>query len=69
MHQMTALLTDVAAAHAAALDPQIRVLRVQKAVLQAVAHRGSDPKELQTMHRLAQRRPERAHSTGAPGAK
>ena len=30
-------LTDVAAAHAAALDAQIRVLRVQKAVLQAVA--------------------------------
>ena len=47
-------LTDVAAAHAAALDAQIRVLRVQKAVLQAVAERGSDPKELQQMHRLAQ---------------
>jgi DNA-binding transcriptional MerR regulator len=47
-------LTDVAAAHAAALDAQIRVLRVQRAVLQAVAHRGSDPKELQQMHRLAQ---------------
>ena len=47
-------LTDVAAAHAAALDAQIRVLRVQKAVLQAVARRDSDPKELQKMHRLAQ---------------
>ncbi len=47
-------LKDVAAAHAAALDAQIRVLRVQKAVLQAVAERGSDPKELQQMHRLAQ---------------
>jgi len=47
-------LTDVAAAHAAALDAQIRVLRVQKAVLQAVARRGSDPKEFQKMHRLAQ---------------
>jgi DNA-binding transcriptional MerR regulator len=47
-------LTVVAAAHAAALDAQIRVLRVQKAVLQAVARRGSDPKEMQTMHRLAQ---------------
>src|SRR3954452_19147586 len=46
-------LTDVAVAHAAALDAQIRVLRVQKAVLQAVAQRGSDPKELQVMHRLA----------------
>jgi DNA-binding transcriptional MerR regulator len=47
-------LTDVAAAHAAALDAQIRVLHVQKAVLQAVARRGSDPQEMQTMHRLAQ---------------
>ena len=47
-------LTDVAAAHAAALDAQIRVLRVQKAVLQAVARRGQRPKELQKMHRLAQ---------------
>ena len=47
-------LGDVAAAHAAAVDAQIRVLRVQKAVLQAVARRGADPKELLTMHRLAQ---------------
>jgi DNA-binding transcriptional MerR regulator len=47
-------LDDVAAAHAAAIDAQIRVLRVQKAVLQAVARRGGDPQELQTMHRLAQ---------------
>ena len=47
-------LTDVAAAHAAALDAQIRVLRVQRAVLQTVARRDSDPEELQKMHRLAQ---------------
>ncbi|WP_037494744.1 MerR family transcriptional regulator [Solirubrobacter soli] len=47
-------LKDVAAAHAAALEAQIRVLKVQKAVLQAVARRGSDPKEMQKMHRLAQ---------------
>ena len=47
-------VADVAAAHAAAVDAQIRVLRVQKAVLQAVARRGADPKELLTMHRLAQ---------------
>ncbi len=46
-------LADVAAAHAAAVDAQIRVLRVQKALLQAVARRGADPKELLTMHRLA----------------
>jgi DNA-binding transcriptional MerR regulator len=44
---------DVAAAHAAALDAQIRVLRVQRAVLRAVARRGSDPQEMQRMHRLA----------------
>jgi DNA-binding transcriptional MerR regulator len=47
-------LADVAAAHAAALDAQIRVLRVQKAVLRTVARRGSDPQEMQNMHRLAQ---------------
>jgi hypothetical protein len=35
------------------VDAQIRVLRVQRAVLQAVARRGADPKELLTMHRLA----------------
>ncbi|MDA0179245.1 MerR family transcriptional regulator [Solirubrobacter phytolaccae] len=45
---------DVAAAHAAALAAQIRVLRVQKAVLEAVARKGSDPQEMQRMHKLAQ---------------
>lgn len=44
---------DVAAAHARALDAQIRMLRMQRAVLTAVARRGSDPQEMQTMHRLA----------------
>ena len=47
-------VADVAAAHAAAIEAQIRVLRVQKAVLGAVARRGSDPKEMQQMHKLAQ---------------
>jgi DNA-binding transcriptional MerR regulator len=47
-------VADVAVAHAAALDAQIRVLRVQRAVLGAVARRGGDPKEMQAMHRLAQ---------------
>lgn len=47
-------VADVAATHAAAIDAQIRVLRVQKAVLGAVARRGSDPKEMQRMHKLAQ---------------
>ncbi len=45
---------DVAAAHAAAVGAQIRVLRVQKAVLEAVARNGSDPQEMQRMHKLAQ---------------
>ena len=47
-------VADVAAAHAAAIDAQIRVLRVQKAVLGAVARRGAEPKEMQRMHKLAQ---------------
>ena len=45
---------DVAAAHARALEAQIRVLRLQRAVLTVVARRESDPEEMQTMHRLAQ---------------
>jgi hypothetical protein len=44
---------EAAAAHARALDAQIRVLRLQRAVLTVVARRGSDPEEMQTMHRLA----------------
>jgi DNA-binding transcriptional MerR regulator len=44
---------DVAAAHVAALDAQIRVLEVQRAVLAAVARRESDPQEMQRMHELA----------------
>jgi DNA-binding transcriptional MerR regulator len=47
-------LADVAAVHARAVDAQIRVLRLRRAVLQAVAHRGSDPEEMQRMHQLAQ---------------
>ena len=47
-------VVDAAATHARALDAQIRLLRVQRAVLGAVARRGSDPEEMQTMHRLAQ---------------
>jgi len=43
-----ASLADVAAAHARALDAQIRTLRLQRAVLRAVA-RSSNPKELQRM--------------------
>lgn len=43
-----ASLADVAAAHARALDAQIRTLRLQRAVLRAVAQ-STDPKELERM--------------------
>jgi DNA-binding transcriptional MerR regulator len=43
-----ASLADVASAHARALDAQIRTLRLQRAVLSAVA-RSTDPKELEHM--------------------
>ncbi|MER7774201.1 MerR family transcriptional regulator [Streptomyces sp. NPDC096191] len=47
-------LPEVAAAHAQALAVQIRVLRLRRAVLTAVAERGSTPEETELMHRLAQ---------------
>ncbi|MFF7359478.1 MerR family transcriptional regulator [Streptomyces sp. NPDC008125] len=47
-------LPEVAAAHAEALAVQIRVLRLRRAVLTAVAERGSTPEEMERMHRLAQ---------------
>ncbi len=46
-------LAEVAAAHAAALEAQIRVLRLRRSVLGAVARRQSDPEEMKLMHRLA----------------
>lgn len=50
-----AVIGDVAAAHAAALDVQIRALRLHQAVLQAVASRGTvTAEEIALMHRLAQ---------------
>ncbi|MGF6885710.1 DNA-binding transcriptional MerR regulator [Nocardia sp. GAS34] len=45
-------LAEVAAAHAAALDAQIRVLRLRRAVLRAVAERESKPQEMDLMHKL-----------------
>ncbi|MEU6866830.1 MerR family transcriptional regulator [Streptomyces sp. NPDC046876] len=45
---------EVAAAHADALDVQIRTLRLRRAVLRAVARRGASPQETRLMHRLAQ---------------
>lgn len=46
-------LSEVAAAHAAALDVRIRVLRLRQAVLRAVAARGATEEELTLVHRLA----------------
>ncbi len=44
---------EVAAAHAEALDVQIRTLRLRRAVLRAVAKRGSTPEEIEIMNKLA----------------
>ncbi|MEV0339995.1 MerR family transcriptional regulator [Nocardia sp. NPDC050713] len=44
---------EVAAAHADALDVQIRILRQRRAVLRAVAQWATDTEEMNTMHRLA----------------
>ncbi|MES4908928.1 hypothetical protein [Streptomyces sp. NPDC000395] len=44
---------EVATAHADALDVQIRTLRLGRAVLRAVAKRGSTPQEVDLMHKLA----------------
>jgi len=46
-------LPAVAMAHAEALDVQIRILRLRRAVLTAVARRGSTPEEMELMHKLA----------------
>jgi DNA-binding transcriptional MerR regulator len=51
-HELT--VADVAAAHAAALETQIRVLRGRRAVLQVAARSGSKSQEMKLMHRLAQ---------------
>ncbi|WP_043464725.1 MerR family transcriptional regulator [Kitasatospora sp. MBT66] len=44
---------EVAAAHADALEVQIRVLRLRRAVLRAVAERDPTPEEMDLMHKLA----------------
>ncbi|MFF0739555.1 MerR family transcriptional regulator [Streptomyces sp. NPDC004111] len=44
---------EMAAAHADALEVQIRTLRLRQSVLRAVARRGATTKELDLMHRLA----------------
>ncbi|MGW4305945.1 MerR family transcriptional regulator [Streptomyces californicus] len=58
-------LPEVAAAHAEALTVQIRVLRLRRAVLTAVAERGSTPEETERMHHLARlSKDERSRLTG-----
>jgi DNA-binding transcriptional MerR regulator len=47
-------IAQAAAAHADALDVQIRVLRLRRAVLRAVAKRDSTTEEMELMHRIAQ---------------
>ncbi|MBV7699142.1 MerR family transcriptional regulator [Streptomyces sp. TRM70350] len=46
-------VAEVAAAHVAALDAQIRALKVTRAVLSTVARRGSTAEEMTLMNRLA----------------
>ncbi|MFJ9641047.1 MerR family transcriptional regulator [Streptomyces sp. NPDC101178] len=58
-------LPEVAAAHTEALTVQIRVLRLRRAVLTAVAERGSTPEETERMHQLARlSEDERSRLTG-----
>lgn len=46
-------LAAVAAAHAEALDAEIRTLRVRRAVLRSVAQRNSTAEEMRIMHEMA----------------
>jgi DNA-binding transcriptional MerR regulator len=46
--------SQAAAAHADALDVQIRVLRLRRAVLRVVAKRDSSPEEMELMRRIVQ---------------
>jgi DNA-binding transcriptional MerR regulator len=48
-----ATLAEVAEAHAEAIRVQIRTLRLRRAVLTAVARRGSTTEEIDLMHKLA----------------
>src|SRR3954452_15162582 len=48
-----ATLSEVAAAHAEALDVQIRTLRLRRAVLGAVAARDASHQEMDLMHKIA----------------
>lgn len=50
-HETT--VAEVATAHADALDLQLRILRLRRAVLRAVAKRQSTTEEMKLMHKLA----------------
>jgi hypothetical protein len=47
-------VAEVAAAHADAMDVQIRVLQLRRSVLRTVAGYGSSPEEIKHVHRLTQ---------------
>ncbi|MFD8085093.1 MerR family transcriptional regulator [Kitasatospora sp. NPDC059722] len=47
-------MAEVAAAHADAIDVQIRELQLRRSVLRVVAGRGSDPEETRLVHKLTQ---------------
>ncbi|WP_063039816.1 helix-turn-helix domain-containing protein [Nocardia grenadensis] len=49
-----ATVAEVAASHARALDAEIRTLRIRRAVLRSVAHRGSSTEEMRIMHKMAE---------------
>lgn len=51
--QRQTTLADVAAAHARALDAEIRTLKVRRAVLLSVARRRSSTEEMKIMHKMA----------------
>ncbi|MFD0363391.1 MerR family transcriptional regulator [Nocardia sp. GCM10030253] len=51
--ERTRSLPEVAASHAAAIELQIRTLRLRRTVLRAIAERGSTPEEMELMHKLA----------------
>ncbi|GAA3262928.1 MerR family transcriptional regulator [Nonomuraea helvata] len=54
-------VAQVAVEYAEALDVQIRILRLRRAVLRAVARRGSTLEETELMHRLAKLSNEERH--------
>ncbi|WP_067180086.1 helix-turn-helix domain-containing protein [Microtetraspora niveoalba] len=48
-----ATVAEVARTHVAALDAEIRILRIRRAVLRSMAERDNPPEEMRTMHKLA----------------